>query len=56
MNQNKQIFIHEYYFENVSCKTVAILSLPQCVKSVTVYQGGKGTRDSQTCVPFTNMD
>ena len=29
---------------------------PNVLKVVTVYQGGKGTRDSQTCVPFTNMD
>ena len=39
-NRNSYIFIQENVFENVVCEIVAILSQPQCVKSIlpTVWQ------------------
>ena len=38
LNRNSNIFIQENAFESVVCETVAILSLPQCVKKQ--YPGG----------------
>ena len=36
MNQNAMIFIQGNVFENIICRMVAILSLPQCAKQVPV--------------------
>ena len=38
LNQNLYIFIQENAFENVVWKMTAILSLPQCVKTIVILQ------------------
>ena len=34
---NSNIFIQEKAFENVVCEMAAILSLPQCVKILSIF-------------------
>ena len=44
INRNSYTLIHENAFDYVVCKTVAILSRPQCVKKITETS----SPDSQT--------
>ena len=49
LNRNSNIFIQENAFESVVCKTVAILSRPQCVKGSKYKMAAKFGQQNHFC-------